>query len=176
MRIFLVGAALLSACVPVQRSYVADVHYDEGGNLVANKCDFDYKGRATSVCHDEDIEGGEQWSPPPDPATLRALEARVEAAKHVAARRAPDATKVDTALKAPSVQRSLALCKRELAPDRVAFDFTLTLAPTGQITIVPSAAEYPDAFSSCAARALSGANLSGFDGAEPVSFTEQLAI
>jgi hypothetical protein len=178
MRISLLWVLVaVPACVPMQRSFVADVHYDEGGNLVANKCDFDYKGRATSVCHDEDNDGApEQWSPPPDPATLRAAERAVEAAKVVARRRAPTAVSVDHALKARSVQRSLALCKQELAPDRLAFDFSLTVAPTGQITVVPSSAEYADAFASCAARAISGANLGAFDGPEPVTFTEQLPI
>ncbi|HEY0253665.1 MAG TPA: hypothetical protein VGC41_19170, partial [Kofleriaceae bacterium] len=70
-------SVLLASCVPTY--YVADVH-QSGDGLVISKCEFDYHGNPTSICHDEDVGESEvmptddTYEGAPDPAELRHVE------------------------------------------------------------------------------------------------------
>jgi hypothetical protein len=150
-------------------TYVADVHYDSGGNLVMQKCQFDGRGRATSICHTEDVPDP-GWSPPPDPPTLAAAE---RAANAPAPTRSPlTAADVDRAIASPGVKRAVALCRARYEPTLASFAFTLALTPAGDIAIAPHDTSEP--FASCASRALRAANLVAYDGAA-VSFEKTFA-
>jgi hypothetical protein len=160
---------VLAGCVPTG-TYVADVHYDSGGNLVMEKCQFDGRGRATGVCHTEDVQDS-GWVRPPDPPTVAAAERAANAP--VPKRPAPTAADVDRAIASPGVKRAVALCRTSYDPDLASFAFTLGLSPDGKISIAPHDA--PEPFASCASRALRTANLIAYDGA-PMSFEETLTF
>lgn len=167
----LAGGAV-AACAPPP-SYVANVRYD-GDQLVVDRCQFDYRGRPTTDCREESVDGGgPQFSPPPDPADIDA--AGRAAAARPERRAAPDEAAVARALASPGVHRAVELCRAQFAPDLASFSFTLAVAPTGTIAVTPHDAAAPTAFSDCASSAIHGANLTAYDGA-PVSFEQQLAL
>jgi hypothetical protein len=164
-------AILLGLTGCYQQYYVADVH-QSGGELVMTKCAFDNRGDATNWCHEESVEGNDYQSPPPDPAEIAAAKRNLEAQRPVA-RPAPTDEAIASAVSANGVRKLVELCRSTYAADVTTFEFGLTVAPSGEITIEPHAAT--GRFADCASRALRTANIPSYDGA-PVHSEQQLAL
>jgi hypothetical protein len=155
------GTVGLGACVPQQ--YVADVHVDSSGVLVARKCDFAADGTATNFCHDEDVDdgstayaGGEDLED--DTITAQDLAAAKPPVEHAP----PTARQLAAALAKPGVHKLVEMCKATYAPALATMDARFTVEPTGDIHATTAAGNA--SFASCAGEALQTANIEPFSG------------
>lgn len=163
--------ALLFVIVGCSRSYyVADVRY-EGDELVAERCAFGHRNGPSTDCYLEPIV-----PPTADPAELAAAKRDLVAATHEvavsASRPAPTTDDVSHALASPSVHRAVELCRMRYDKHVTHFEFTLEVAPSGDISI---ASHDASPFADCASHALRTANLHSYEGAA-VSFEQQLVL
>jgi hypothetical protein len=171
MRLSLLFVACVG-CAPTY--YVADVHMS-GEGLVQTKCQFDYRGHATSDCHDEVVDGAPQTYPPDADDHVRVPEKPDPSALVPAPPRpAPSDDDIARAVSAPGVHRLVEQCRSAFAPDVTAVHVRMTIAPTGDVSDV-AATDVPARFAECTSHALRTANLARYDGAA-VTFEQTLAL
>ena len=151
-----------TGCALGTQYYVADVHHD-GGDLVMTKCVLDYRGRATSDCHDESVDGddGVPYTGTPDPATLRHVEKELAALAPVA-RPAPSDDAIAQAFRAKGVTKLVELCRTTYAADVTSLAVGVTVQPSGDIEVEPHGVD--GRFAECTDRALRTANIEPYDG------------
>ena len=162
MVLLLVG---LASCVPpAEAGYThAYVYSSESGEFVPSVCTLDDEGYMTSDCDSRD-EPVMDASIPPSTMPIKAPKVTPP----------PSADDVMRAVTRKDVARLVAQCHAAYAADLASVRFTLSIAPSGQVTHV-SLADVGPPFADCAARALWSATFSPFDG-PAVTYEQQLEL